>query len=101
MRRLVVALLFTTSVAHARAFDFPGTRATGMGGAMRATATGDAGPMLNPSGMSLTRAYVLETAYQYVDPGGENDFRTSIVDSTSGFNVAGGLYYTYRDGDPT
>lgn len=100
MRRLALVLLFTTSVAHAGAFDFPGTRVTGMGGAMRGAATGDAGPMLNPSGMSITRAYIAEGAYQYVDPGGANAYRSSIVDSTSAFNVAGGLYYTYRDGDP-
>lgn len=98
MRRLAVALLFTTSAAHAGAFDFPGTRATGMGGAMRGAATGDAAPMLNPSGMSLRPAYVIEGAYQYVNPAGENAYRASIVDSTSAFHIAGGLYYTYRDG---
>jgi hypothetical protein len=32
---------------------------------MRAVATGDAGPQLNPSGISLLRAYLLEGSYQY------------------------------------
>ena len=67
---------------------------------MRGHATGDAGPMVNPSGMSLTRSYVVEGAYLYGHRASENDVHVSVVDSTSAFNVAGGLYYTYSTSKP-
>lgn len=67
---------------------------------MRAVATGDAGPMLNPSGISLMRSYSLETAYQYGNTLGSHDARISAVDSTSGFNIGGALYYAYHRDSP-
>jgi hypothetical protein len=83
----------------ARAADprMPGTRALGMGGALRGAATGDSALTLNPSGMSLMRAYVIEGAYGHDSAGNasSNLGRLSIVDSTSGFNLAGGVYYQY------
>ena len=63
---------------------------------MRAYATGDAGPQLNPSGISLLRAYLLEGSYQYGSAASSHDARISAVDSTSGFNLGGALYYTYH-----
>jgi len=79
---------------------FPGARPLGSGGAMRAVATGDAGPMLNPSGISLMRAYAVESGYQYGKTAGSQDMRLSAVDSTSGFNLGGALYYTYHRETP-
>jgi hypothetical protein len=70
-------------------------RALGMGGALRGSAMGDAGPMLNPSGMSLARSNVLEGAYGYMRPDASHVGHVSIVDSTSAWNLAGGIYYTY------
>jgi hypothetical protein len=80
----------------------PSTRALGMEGNLRGSATGDAALSLNPSGMSLARAYVLEGAYLHdrVGDGKGHNLHLSIVDSTSGFNVAGGLYYTYLTDSP-
>jgi hypothetical protein len=75
---------------------FPGTRPLGAGGAMRALATGDAGPQLNPSGISLIRTYQLEGAYQYGKTAGSQDARVSAVDSTSGLNLGGALSYAYH-----
>jgi hypothetical protein len=69
-----------------------------MGGALRGAATGDAALALNPSGMSLVRTYAVEASYlheQYTDATTHNA-HVSIVDSTSGFNLGGGVYYTYR-----
>jgi hypothetical protein len=66
---------------------------------MRAAATGDAGPQLNPSGISLTRAFVLEGSYQYGSALGSNDARISAVDSTSALNLGGALYYAYHRGN--
>jgi len=83
--------------AHAATPPVPGTRALGLGGALRGAATGDSALTLNPSGMSLMRAYVIEAAYLHDSAGSatSNLGRLSIVDSTSGFNVAGGVYYNY------
>lgn len=96
---LVVALLALP--APARAFsDFAGARGLAMGGAGRADARGDQGPLLNPAGMSLSRLYTVEGGYQYVTRDGGHAARASVVDSTSGFKLAGGLFYGYRTASP-
>ena len=106
MNRKLVALAAASLVvglapaATAEGMLFPGTRALGVGGALRALATGDAGPMLNPSGISLIRAYAVEAAYQYGRTLGSNDVRLSAVDSTSAFNLGGALYYSYHRDAP-
>ncbi len=64
-------------------------------------ATGDAGPQLNPSGISLMRAYLVEGSYQYGSAADSHDARVSAVDSTSGFNLGGALYYTYHRDTPS
>jgi len=79
---------------------FPTPRPLGMGGAMRAIATGDAGPQLNPSGISLLRAYFLEGSYQYGSAANSQDARVSAVDSTSALNMGGALYYAYHRDSP-
>ena len=90
------------SSAWAATPPVPGTRALGLGGALRGAATGDSALTLNPSGMSLMRAYVIEAAYAHdeLSGGSSNLGRLSIVDSTSGFNIAGGLYYNYLADKP-
>lgn len=90
------SLMFTTA-ARAASPPLPGTRAMGMGGALRGSATGDSALTLNPSGMSLMRAYIIEAMYAHdrISPGQTNVGRLSIVDSTSGFNISGGIYYNY------
>jgi hypothetical protein len=96
-------LLAVVAGTAAPAFAFPdyvGTRALGMGQAGRADARANQGPLLNPSGMSLARLYTLEGAYQMITKNGGDLFHASVVDSTSGFNLAGGLYYNYRSNAP-
>ncbi|MBN2576599.1 MAG: hypothetical protein JXP73_18690 [Deltaproteobacteria bacterium] len=96
---LCACLALETS-ARAEGLVFPGTRPLGAGGAMRGYATGDAGPMLNPSGISLIRSYTVEGGYQYGRSLGSHDARISAVDSTSGFNLGGALFYTYHRDSP-
>ena len=67
---------------------------------MRAAATGDVGPMLNPSGISLMRSYSAESAYAYGSRDSTHDLRVSVVDSTSGLNMGGALFYTYHKASP-
>ncbi len=101
MRRVlcpgVAAILCAAVPALAGYPDLVGTRPIGMGGALRAAATGDAALGLNPSGMSLVRSYAIEGSYQYARPGSANRAHVSIVDSTSTFNLSGGVYYTYHN----
>jgi hypothetical protein len=91
------AAITVVSLARAASPPMPGTRAVGLAGALRGAATGDSALTLNPSGMSLMRAYVIEAAYAHDSAGSvdSNLGRLSIVDSTSGFNLAGGVYYQY------
>jgi hypothetical protein len=91
--------LLATSPASATE-GFFGIRSLGMGETLRGAATSGTGPLLNPSGMSLTQQYNVEADYQYARPGGNNFLHASIVDSTSGYKVAGGLYYTYHSDAP-
>jgi hypothetical protein len=72
----------------------PTARALGTGGAMRGFATGDSGPQLNPSGISLLRAYSVEGSYLHNSAVHSHDVRISAVDSTSAFNLGGALYCT-------
>lgn len=106
MRRLpwfFVAILVTTALAvPAQAFEeFTPTEALGTGEASRAWATGDEGPLLNPSGMSLTKAYTITGSYGYASRLSDQFAHVSVVDSTSPFNLSGGLYYTYHSTSPS
>lgn len=56
--------------------------------------------MLNPSGISLMRAYAVEAGYQYGRTPDSHDARISAVDSTSAFNLGGALYYSYHRAAP-
>jgi hypothetical protein len=95
-----LSLLSSTALAAGEITPLANGRALGMGGALRGAAAGDAALALNPSGMSLLRAYALEGEYLHGSGRSENDAHVSIVDSTSAFNVAGGLYYTYLSASP-
>ncbi len=99
----LLAIALTSGVgATARAFDeFTPTEALGMGGASRAWALADEAPLLNPSGMSLTKAYTIDGTYGYASRLSGQFLHASIVDSTSPFNLAGGLYYTYHSTNPS
>jgi hypothetical protein len=103
MRAAAVVLGLALLVARpARAFEeFQGTRAQGMGGATRAWALGDSGPLLNPAGMTLVKAYSVEASYDYATRLRTHFIHASIVDSTSDANISGGLYYTYRMDSPS
>lgn len=97
---LVAATLGFGRQAYATWPDYIGTRAVGMGGALRAAATGDAGPMLNPSGMALARAYAVEAGYQLTSDPSSHRPHLSVVDSTSATGIAAGLHYTYVSAKP-
>jgi hypothetical protein len=98
---VALAVTLVALPSSVRAFsDFAGTRGLAMGGAGRADARGDQGPLLNPAGMSLSRLYTVEGGYQFITRDGGHVARASVVDSTSGFKLAGGLFYGYRTSSP-
>ena len=96
----VILLGLLASSPAAAAEGFVGTRSLGMGETLRGAATAGSGPLLNPSGMSLTQSYNVEADYVFAHNGDNQFFHGSIVDSTSGYRVAGGLYYTYHTDNP-
>lgn len=67
---------------------------------MRAAATGDSGPLLNPSGISFVHSYTAESSYTYGSRDSTQDARLAVVDSTSGSNLGGALFYTYHRASP-
>jgi hypothetical protein len=99
----IAAALALAAAPAARAGDLQVVppRSLGMGGSLRGSAAGGGAIMLNPSGMSLSRSYVVEGSYQYLNREQGHLGHVSIVDSTSGFNFAGGLYYTYATASPS
>jgi len=99
---LLMAIAVTAALASpARAFEeYTPTEALGTGQASRAWAVGDEAPLLNPSGMSLSKAYTITGGYGYASRLSDQFLHASIVDSTSPFNLAGGLYYTYHSTSP-
>jgi len=105
MRRHATAALAALGVlipVAAGAFpDDPGARALAMGGAGRADARADEGPRLNPAGMALARVYTVEGAYQLITRDQGQTGRVAIVDSTSEFKLAMGIFYAYRFASPT
>jgi hypothetical protein len=97
---LLCVAFWPDAPAFADGTALPGIRPLGTGGAMRAAATGDAGPMLNPSGIMLMRSYSAKVPTQYGSSDSTHDARVSVVDSTSAFNLGGGLFYTFHSGSP-
>jgi hypothetical protein len=88
----VFLLALAARSATARAEDVVGTRALGMGDALRAAAVGASGVHLNPSGMTLLRGYVVEGNYGYRGSDGTSIFDGSIVDTLTS-RVGAGIFY--------
>ena len=96
----VAALLSVLTLGNAAAArDLQGTRAMGMGGTLRAAATGPAGPLLNPAGMSLGRQYVISALYQFRASDSASQVHVSVVDSVTA-KMAAGLYYSFVHATP-
>jgi hypothetical protein len=95
---VLAAVLWLGGNAHAQ-YDYVGTRAQGMGEALRANASGASALLLNPAGMSLSKGYVIEAGYGLdVENLGHHAF-VGIVDSVTS-RVAAGLFYEYIHSEP-
>ncbi|PIE18859.1 MAG: hypothetical protein CSA65_03925 [Proteobacteria bacterium] len=107
-RRLAVVVGVGLAVAitagsgrTAAARDLIGTRATGMGGALRAAALGSSSVLLNPAGMSLARMYVINALYQWRGSDAASQLSASVVDSATSRKIAAGLFYNFSHASPT
>lgn len=95
---LVVGVLAVTAEVRAQA-DLVGPRPAAMGEAVRATASGSAALLYNPSAMSLNRQYIIDAHYGFrVEDRGHN-LMVAITDSVTA-RVAAGLYYAYINTSP-
>lgn len=95
---LSFALLFTYQV---NANDILGTRATAMGGALRASASGSASVQLNPAAMSLSYMGVANAFYQYRGSDSAHQVSASMVDSGTNKHMAMGVFYNFGISKPT
>ncbi len=108
MRRSPHALLLaafvlacvTAAARPAAAFDdFFTPRSLAMGESLRGDASGLLGPLLNPAGMPLRRAYNIEAMYGFRVQDTGSNFFAGIVDSVTS-RVAAGVWYGYVHSSP-
>lgn len=98
---LLVGLALTLGpTRNAMARDLLGTRATGMSGALRASALGPASIYLNPAGMSLANMYVISGLYQYRGSDSASQMSVAVVDSATTRRIAAGLFYNFTHATP-
>lgn len=100
--RLPAATLLLLGLAAGRADaveDLYTARSQAVGEAFRADAAGAIGPLLNPSGMALTKAYTIEAIYGFDVRTLGNNVHLSIADSTTS-RVAAGIYYNFIYASP-
>jgi hypothetical protein len=96
---LAITLLIGAGGSARAQSDFVGVRAMGMGEAIRTSATGASGPLVNPAGMSLVRQYVIEGQYGFRVEDLGHHAHVSVVDSIT-TRVAASLFYTFIDTSP-
>jgi hypothetical protein len=84
----------------AAAQDLQGSRSIAMGGTLRAAPSGDAALLLNPAGMTLHKAYVVNALYQYRVSDAGNLVNVSVVDSATK-RIAAGLFYSFMHATPS
>lgn len=95
---LIAPIALWGPIANA-AEDLVGTRATAMAGALRASAAGTEGVLLNPAGMSIARQYVVGALYQFRAADSASQLNATVVDSVTS-RIAAGLSYSYVHAAP-
>ncbi len=80
--------------------DSLGTRAVGLGEAVRASASGAAATQVNPAGAALTQSYSLEGTYGFRPEDDATIAGAAVCDSVTN-KVAACLYYNYFGASPT
>lgn len=91
------AALVVSIASPARATDFQLTdvRSLGMGGALRASAIATSALYLNPAGLTMSKAYHIESTYMFDDKYKMHYTGASIVDSVTS-RLGMGLGYYFR-----
>lgn len=93
------SLVSLVPLAHA-AEPIVGLRSLALGDGMRGYATGAEGPLLNPSGMVLTRQFAVAGFYSLRVQSLGHFLHSSVVDSVTQRYVAIGAYYNYLHENP-
>ena len=96
---LALALGLMPGTASA-ALDLLGTRAIAMGGALRASPSGESSILVNPAGMTLMRNYLVSGLYQFRVSDEASLVNVSVVDSVTN-KIAAGLFYSFSHATPT
>ena len=97
---LAVLLPLAVSAPAFAALDLQGTRSIAMGGALRASPTGESAVLLNPAGMSLLRSYIVSGLYQFRVSDEASLVNATVVDSATN-RIAAGLFYSFSHASPT
>ena len=97
---LVGALVCGGAGVAEATLDLQGTRSIGMGGGLRATASGESAVLMNPAGLFLTRGYVLSGLYQFRVSDDAHLMNVSVVDSLTTM-IAAGVFYSYSHAEPS
>lgn len=101
---VVLALFFFSFLWAPRpasaALDLQGTRSIGMGGGLRASATGESAVLLNPAGLALIKTYSVNALYQFRFGDKASLVNGSVVDSVTS-SVAAGVFYSFRRSTPS
>jgi hypothetical protein len=79
--------------------ELVGPRALGMADALRAAAAGPAGLYLNPAGIALTKAYIVESSYLYGSRDGYHGGNIALTDSSTSL-LSAGVFFSYIHADP-
>ena len=74
-------------------------RSIALGSALRASASGGLGPVLNPAGMTLNKAYNVDLSYGFRVQDVGSSLYLAIVDSVTS-RVAAGVYYQFVHSSP-
>ena len=97
---LVAALVCMGSgTAHAT-LDLQGTRSVGMGGGLRASASGESAVLVNPAGLFLSKSYVMTALYQFRVSDSAHLLNVSVVDSLTTM-IAAGVFYSFSQAEPS
>jgi len=97
---LAAALICGGAGEAGATLDLQGTRSIGMGGGLRATASGESAIFMNPAGLTLTKSYVLSALYQFRVSDEAHLFNVSVVDSLTTL-IAAGVFYSYSHAEPS
>lgn len=96
----LASALFAAAPSVRAAEPIVGLRSLAMGDTLRGAATEAEGPLLNPSGMTVTQKFQVSGFYSLRLPSLGHFVHLSVVDSVTNRRLALGLYYSFVQENP-